>query len=267
MTERSTYARLSIPVRCHQMELPASYLSRLSKANGVPAPWLARMAAAQRSRAGRSDEVGTIIEELSGVPTARFMNFHEAASVGMGDLLRPPFDRQRLSRVACLACTSGEHVTTYDHIRFSFCLRHGTWLGSGATQRFAAAEPAFITAERRARRLAATGTITQGMFESAWELVRNNVYMLGNSHWGQRLEAVRETPGFIREVDDRLAFFPETVRVLDVISRPKFISGVSAGRRDCINRRNYLNRAFNWVPGERWVLVEGIDRLRSRAAA
>ena len=105
------------------------------------------------------------------------------------------------------------------------------------------------------------------MFESAWELVRNNVYMLGNASWGQRLEAVRETPGFTPEVDDRLAFFPETVRVLGVISLPEFITAVSAGRRDCTARRDYLNRAFDWVPGERWVLVEGIDGLRGRLAA
>ena len=111
---------------------------------------------------GRTAASGAIIEQLSGVPADRFTGFHDAASTGMADLLRPLFDKQRLSRITCLACTSGEPVTTATTFgsRSAFARNLARWRRD---QRFAAADPVLIKAERHARLLVASGSITQEM--------------------------------------------------------------------------------------------------------
>ena len=258
---RSAFTPLRIPVRRAHLETPHSYLRRLCAANIVDSTWLERQVRARRQNATDPHRLGMVIFELGGPTPEAFSEAHRAATFGMMPL-RPAFAIQRTTRAACLACTAGQSARTYAHIRFAFCRKHGRWLGEDIFEQRAGCMDALNwAAEQRLRRLVSSGHVDERLYRTAWTLVRDNAYLAGGKTWSDRLKRAHDQPGFTREVDDRLALFPETVRVLNIVTRPGFVEAVAGGRRDSTERRAYLHRAFNWIPEERWVLCEGIDQF------
>lgn len=257
--------RQTIPVRLRHLETPTSYLRRLCVANSINHDWMVRALRQRRLTDGRdARDLGDAIAELGGPAPERFEAAHAAALVGH-DNVRGPWDKQAATRTVCLSCTAGERVTTYPHIRFQFCRRHGTWLGNDASQqRHGVMDAETWKADVSLRRLVTHGHVGRDLHETAWELVRDNAYLVGETVWTDRLHRAHEQPGFTREVDDRIALFPETVRVLRVVAHPEFADKVRSGRRDATQRRAYLYRAFAWAGPERWVLCEGIDQFFNR---
>lgn len=259
-------ARQLIPVRLVHLETPTSYLGRLCEANVIDGQWMTRHLHQRRLSEGfDAGDLGVAIAELGGPDPARFETAHAWASTGH-DNLRGPWDKQSTSRSGCLSCTAGERVTTYPHIRFTFCRRHGRWLGTASRpeQRARVMDAAVWKAEARLRWLVSSGYVDRDLNETAWELVRDNAYLSTGKDWSDRLRAAWEAPGFLREVDDRIALFSETVRVLSVVAKPEFTKRVTSGRGDSTRRRAYLYREFEWAGPERWVLVEGVDRFFNR---
>lgn len=259
------FNRQTIPVRLRHLETPTSYLRRLCVANSIDHEWMVKSLRRRRLADGLNvRDRGDAIAELGGPAPERFEAAHAAARMGHANP-RGPWDKQAAARTVCLYCTAGERVTTYPHIRFQFCLRHGTWLGSDPSQqRHGVMDRDMWKSERAMRRLVTHGHVDRDLYATAWELIRDNAYLVGEGAWTDRLRRAHEEPRFAREVDDRIAMFPETIRVLRVAARPEFAEKVRSGRRDATQRRAYLYRAFAWAGPERWVLCEGIDQFFNR---
>lgn len=258
------FPRQWITIRPRHLETPKSYLRRLCVANSIDFEWLQKKVRKRRLDHGADlREIGVVIAELGGPAPAWFEAAHARARLGYPSL-RGPWDRQPIARLACLSCTAGESVITYPHVRFAFCLRHSRWLGR--EQRVGVLDAETYTAERSLRRLVSSGDVDRDLYETTWELVRDNAYLVGESAWPERLRRAREQAGFTREVDDRIAMFPRTVRALGVTSSREFDQMVRSRQHDDTIRRAYLYRAFEWAGPERWVLVEGIEQFFDREA-
>ena len=262
-----TLTRQTIPVRVRHLETPESYLRRLCVANSIDANWLVNSLRQRRLADGRDTrDLGVAIAELGGPAPEHFEAAHAAALVGHANV-RGPWDKQTVTRTACLSCTAGERVLTYPHVRFTFCRRHGQWLGDGTRQqRRGVLDAESWNAERHLRRMVARGLVNNDLIDLAWALVRDKHLLVDRATWDAKLERAMSRPGFIKEVDDRLAMFPETVRVLRAVARPEFADKIRSGRLDSTQRRAYLYRSFAWAGPERWVLCEGIDQYFNRDA-
>lgn len=260
--------RQVIPVRYRHFETPTSYLRRLCVANSIDTEWMARQVAQRRmghKDGGRAQ--GDIIAELGGPAPFHIERAWARASVGIIEP-RGPWARPSDPRTACLSCTAGERIDTYRHIRFAFCRRHGQWLGQ--TQRNQVMDETLWKAERRLRRLVTRGRINSTLYDAAWGLVRDNAYMTVGKNWSPRLLAAWNSSDFVRETDDRIALFGETVRVLDVASQREYVQRAACGRLGRDANRDALYNAFAWAGPDRWILVEGIVKLletESRHAA
>lgn len=254
--------RQLIPVRLVHLETPDSYLRRLCRANSIDYTWLHSVIRIRRLNSGRDvRDFGAAINELGGPSPDRFEAAHTYASVGHLNL-RGPWAKQSAQRIGCLSCTPGESTLTYPHIRFAFCRRHGQWLGNHQRQHILDAE--LWKAERMLRHLVASGLVDRDLYETAWELTRDNAYFLGEDTWPVRLRDASDQSDFRRGTDDRIALFPCTVRVIRIVTHPAFIQRITTGRRDDSTRRRYLSRAFEWAGPQRWILVEGIDQFINR---
>lgn len=258
--------RQLIPVRPCHLETPTSYLRRLCGANSIDGDWMFRHLRKRRLACGRDErDLGVAIAELGGPDPSMFEQAYNCAKVGHENL-RGPWGKQAATRTACLSCTAMQRVTTYPHIRFAFCRRHGRWLGTSQhpAQRPEVMDAAIWKAERRLRVLVRTGHVNRDLYETAWELVRDNAYLSTGKTWSPRLRAAWDSPGFVREVDDRIALFAETVRVLGVTAEHEFAEKIRTGHYDSTVRRTHLYRALEWAGPQRWVLVEGIDQFFNR---
>lgn len=114
--------------------------------------------------------------------------------------------------------------------------------------------------------MVARGLVNNDLIDLAWALVRDKHLLVNRATWDAKLERAMSRPGFIKEVDDRHALFPETVRVLRAVARPEFADKIRSGRWDSTQRRAHLYRSFAWAGPERWVLCEGIDQFFNRDA-
>lgn len=254
--------RQLIPVRAVHLETPDSYLRRLCRANSIDYLWMYSVINARRRHDGHGVYVlGEAINELGGPIPKRFESAHAYASVGHTNL-RGPWDKQAATRSACLACTLGERVSTYPHIRFAFCRRHRQWLGD--VQRQGVMDAKLWQAERRLRRLVTSGLVDRELYETAWDLVRDNTYLIGEGTRPERLQRALDRNSFSYGTDDRIALFPETVRVIQIVADPAIAHRISTGRRNDPAVRTCLSDALDWAGSERWLLVNGAYELLKR---
>lgn len=257
-----TFRRLNVPVRPIHFETPHSYLTRLCAANGVDQNFYVKAIRVRRQATGDSAALGHAIHELGGPSPHHWALSHQKASTGLANArgIRDPFGRQRSSRVACTHCAQGADVTTYDHIRAAVCLKHRRWVGRGTTattQRDLRGRADLVAVERAARRLTADAWIDLDLYGTCWEAIRDWNYMTGQ--WRPDLEAAAEAPTFLREVDDRLALYPETVRLLRMVSNPVFRGMCDPGKGGATRRRAWMHRELAWLPAERWIVAEAVE--------
>jgi hypothetical protein len=257
--------RQLIPVRAVHLETPDSYLRRLCRANSIDYPWMYSVINARRLNDGHGVHVlGEAINELGGPIPIRFESAHAHASAGHTNL-RGPWDKQAATRSACLSCTLGERVPTYPHIRFAFCRRHRQWLGD--VQRQGVMDAELWKAEQLLRRLVTSGLVDRELYETAWDLVRDNTFLIGERARPQRLQRVLDRGSFTYGTDDRIALFPETVRVIRIVADPAIARRISAGRRNDPAMRTCLADALEWAGAERWILVNGAYEFVTRRYA
>lgn len=254
--------RLNVPVKPGHFETPQSYLTRFCAANGVDVAYYRNAVRSRRQATGDSTVLGAVIEELGGPAADHWQRSHAAASVGFANAcgIRDPFGRQRAWRIACTHCSGGADVTTYDHIRSATCLKHRRWCGPGTTnetQRSLTDLKRVLIAERTARRLIPQGWIDLDLYNTCWEAVRDWTYMTGL--WSPALQSAADSHGFVREVDDRAALYPETVRLLSMVSNPEFRHLCEAASGGSTRRRAWMHRELRWLPIERWIVAEAIE--------
>ncbi|WP_438354636.1 zinc-ribbon domain-containing protein [Microbacterium sp. CJ88] len=111
------------------------------------------------------------------------------------------------------------------HDRENWCLRHPgqmVWMGPGTTretQLVAERGDAQAKAEWRFRRLVASGRISPRLHARVWEMVRDNAWLTRPAGWKPELVPLVTA----HETDGRAALFPETVRVLELLSNSALI--------------------------------------------
>jgi hypothetical protein len=254
--------RQLIPVRPVHLETPDSYLRRLCVENSIDYPWIQSVIKKRRLKDGGGMRVfGEAINELGGPVPTRFESAYAHASLGHSNV-RGPWDKQAATRSACLSCTVGERVSTYPHIRFLFCRRHRQWLGD--VQRQGVLDAELWKAEQLLRRLVTSGLVDRVLYETAWDLVRDNTYLIGERARPDRLRRALDRVSFTLGTDDRIALFPETVRVIRIVADPAIARRISTGRRNDPATRAVLSGALEWVGTERWLLVEGVRQFLER---
>jgi hypothetical protein len=257
--------RQLIPVRAVHLETPDSYLRRHCKANSIDYACMHGVINTRRLNDGRGGCIlGEAINELGGPIPIRFESAHAHASVGHTNL-RGPWDKQAATRSACLSCTVGVRVSTYPHIRFMFCRRHRQWLGD--VQRQGVLDAELWKAEQLLRRFVTSGLVDRELYETTWDLVRDNTYLIGERARPERLQRVLDRDGFTFGTEDRIALFPETIRVIRIVADPAVAHRISTGRRNDPAMRAFLSDALEWAGAERWLLVNGAyDLLKRRYA-
>jgi hypothetical protein len=214
----------------------------------------------QRRRTNGRDavELGVVIAELGGPEPQTFESAHAWALVGHRNT-RGPWEKQSASGTACLSCTAGTAVTTYPHIRFTFCRRHGQWLGK--IQRSAVLDADLWKAERALRCMVRSGYVTRELYEGTWDAVRDHAYMIGETAWPERLRRARDLPKFTVGTDDRVALFPQTVLALRAVTRPQLVIWAGQGARQRHEIRRVLTDNLDWAGDDRWLLVNNLQAL------
>ena len=254
--------RQLIPVRPVHLETPDSYLRRLCLANSIDYPWMHSVIRTRRIKDSRDvRDLGVAIHELGGPSPDRFEAAHAYACLGHINL-RGPWAKQAASQTGCLSCTPPDRTSTYPHIRFAFCRRHRQWLGG--VQRQGVLDAELWKAERMLRQLVSSGRVDRELYETTWELIRDNAYLIGERTWPKRLQRALNQANFTRGTDDRIALYPQTVRVIRTVSHPTFVQQIIDSRRNDPRRRKFLSESLDWVGTERWLLVEGIDQFVNR---
>jgi hypothetical protein len=102
---------------------------------------------------------------------------------------------------------------------------------------------------------------------TAWDLVRDNTYLIGEHARPERLQRVLDHVNFTFGTDDRIALFPETTRVIRTVADPAIAHRISTGRPNDPAVRIVLSDSFEWVGAERWLLVNGAYELLKRRYA
>lgn len=251
--------RQAVPVRPVHLETPGSYFKRLCTANSIDRPWMETIVRQrQRTRGRDAVELGAVIAELGGPEPESFESAHAWALIGHRNT-RGPWDKQSASGTACLTCTAGTAVSTYPHIRFTFCRRHGQWLGK--LQRPAALDADLWKAEHTLRRMVRSGYVVRELYEGAWDAVRDHAYMIGETAWPDRLRRARDQPKFTVGTDDRVALFPQTVLALRAVTRPQLVIWAGQGTRQRHEIRRSLTDSLDWAGDDRWLLVNNLQEL------
>lgn len=251
--------RQSVPVRPVHFETPNSYLKRLCEANSVDRSWMETVVKQRRIAGGHgARELGLVINELGGPDPAAFESVHERARVGY-PTTRGAWDKQRSTRTACLSCTAGIRASTYPHVRFAFCKRHGQWLGN--TQRQGVLDAELWKAERLLRRLVTAGRVDAELYEGTWDVVRDHAYMVGGASQPATLHRALNRPEFTIGVDDRIALFPRTVQCLDAVTRPATVEVASPQARNNRAVLTMLTDNLQSIGGDLCLLVNGLQRL------
>lgn len=269
-TQRVQLAR----VRPLHLESARSYLRRLAEANHTDYSYLQGLTDRRRTAARlhgieRPHEMAVFIEELGG-PGLRHWLRAWALSQPPGSLnverisLTMPFQRQRDARLICSFCASGSGATAYDHSNFSVCLKHGRWThpdGSSARQCQVTDEQVWRKVEMRYRDVIRSPRISRDVVEDVWALVRDNTVMLGVTDWNARVDSAMQRTGACLGVDDRMALYPETVRVLEVFADESLWTDIPVRWRESDEFRARLRQRMAWIPGDDWVLVEGLSEI------
>jgi hypothetical protein len=122
-------------------------------------------------------------------------------------------------------------------------------------------------AEQLLRKLVRSGLVDRELYETAWDLVRDNTYLIGERARPERLQRVLDRDGFTFGTDDRIALFPETIRVIRIVADPAIAHRISTGRPNDPAMRIVLSDALDWAGAERWLLVNGAYELLKRRYA
>ncbi|MBT8797896.1 MULTISPECIES: zinc-ribbon domain-containing protein [Microbacterium] len=123
-------------------------------------------------------------------------------------------------RFLCRLCSAGDLVEQIPHDRENWCLRHPgqmVWMGPGTTpdtQLVVAHSDHQAKAERRFRRLVASGGIDARLHARVWEMVRDNAWLTQPQGWTAQLSRCIDD----HEIRGRAALYPETIAVLQVLS-------------------------------------------------
>lgn len=251
--------RQAVPVRPVHFETPNSYLRRLCEANSIDRAWIETVIRQRRIARGHgARELGLVINELGGAQPTAFESAHERARIGYSTT-RGAWDKQRATRDACLSCTAGIRVSTYPHVRFAFCKRHGQWLGD--TQRQGVLDAELWKAERLFRRLVSVGRVDAELYAGTWDAVRDHVYMVGEAAQPARLREAFSRAEFTVGADDRIALFPRTVRCLHALTRPATVEAASRQGRNNRAVLTMLTDDLRPFGGDLYLLVNGLHRL------
>lgn len=271
------FRRQPLSVRPHHYETPHSYLDRLCVANIIDKRLITNTITKRRkvSTGERHHHLALVIRDLGGPEPSHFTRSYLLATQtrppdNVEKLLAKAFqERRTTTRWACSYCTAGEAVATFDHHQFNVCLKHCRWLAPGfgvADQRRVPNPAAWVRAERRHRRSVGTRFVTDHLLDTIWQIVRDQAAVLGPPDWADRLDAAQTAPVFLEGVDDRLALYPETTRIIGLLSTPRLWAAVDSLSRSPERLRAYLRRELAWVPGQQWTLVEALteELIRSR---
>lgn len=264
-------------VRPLHLESARSYLRRMARANYIDPAYLLtlvtqRQTATRNIGAERPHEMGVLIEELGG-PGYRHWMRAWLLSQAPGRLkeskatLGAPFARQRNERGICHRCAAGTGATSYAHWRFSTCERHGRWTvpdGESVHQAQVPDEAQWRRVEARYCRAVRSPRVDADVIEDVWRLVYDNATMLGVSEWTKRIERAMTADGARVGVEGRMAVYPETVRVLEVLGDEPLWGHLPTRWRESDEFRARLRLHLDWVPGDNWVLVEGLTEVMKR---
>jgi hypothetical protein len=258
----------------HHLETPRSYLTRLCEVNVVDVELVHSIIRRRRVITGRADEVGRAIAELGGPPVRSFARSYLTATRARPQdvtaLLRATFRNQHNYRTVCERCTSGAHAATYDHYGFAACLRHRRWTFPGPAGASAQAQlpgVQWVAAERRFRRIASSAFLTRELLDTAWTGVRDQAIHAGPGTWRERLDAARQVPGHVDGAHDRMALFPETVRILDLLAQARTWYYIDTYSRTPERLRAHFRTELSWIDdGPLWVLIGALvdQTLRTR---
>lgn len=265
-----------VSVRPHHFETPHSYLDRLCAVNVIDRRLMNSLIRKRRSETGRPHHLALVIHELGGPHATHFARSYLRATRTRpddADTLLAETYRTRITgiRHACTRCTAGHSVTTFDHHQFTICLKHGRWLAPehGHEHQRQVPDPSeWVRAERRYRRAVTTGMLTRHLVDATWRIVRDQATVLGPPSWTRVLRGAEASPWFVDGVDDRLALYPQTTRVLNLLSKPRTWEAIDVLFRSPEHLRAHLRRELDWVTGEQWVLIEAltVEVIRSRSA-
>lgn len=207
----------AIRPKWHRLESPSSYARRQCQATGIPFEDVERGLTSEKQRyiyRVWKDEAAAavIVEAAAGRPAGHYLRLRQIA--------QPDPSATYPQRFLCRLCSAGGYVEQIGHDREYWCLRHPgqmVWAGPGTTpetQLVVGYDRRQARAERRFRRLVASGRVDPRLNARVWEIVRDNAWLTGPAGW---------KPGLVpfvtdHETDGRAALFPETVRVLEVLS-------------------------------------------------
>lgn len=269
----TTFHRQALYIRPHHYETPHSYLDRLCDANAIHTPLVTAVVKKRRAETGHKHLLAHAIRDLAGVEPMHWVKaYTRAVNPIMDDanrMLGEVFRKPRDTRWVCTRCTGGQTAGTWEHHQFTICLRHGRWLAPGhgpEHQRQVPGEAVWLRAERAYRQVARSPFLTRPLVDEVWRIVRDQATVLGPPDLAARLAAAEKAQGFKEGVDDRLALYPETVRILAWLARAEVWDRLVGPHRNQERLRAGLRRGFDWMPGDKSVLEEALAEalIRSR---
>lgn len=214
MTDARAWA---IRPKWHRLETPRSYAQRQCRATGVPFEDVERGLTSDKQlyiyRVWKNEAAAAaIVEAAAGRPEGHYLRL-------LGIAQPEPFSTYP-QRFLCRLCSAGDRVEQIPHDRENWCLRHPgqmVWMGPGTapeSQLVVKHESRQAKAERRFRRLATEGRINTRLHARVWEMVRDNAWLTQPMGWKPELAPFLDD----HEGQGRAALFPETVRVLELLS-------------------------------------------------
>ncbi|MEV8274315.1 zinc-ribbon domain-containing protein [Microbacterium sp. NPDC077184] len=214
MTDTRAWA---IRPKWHRLESPRSYARRQSRAAGIPFEDVERGLTSEKQlyiyRVWKDEAAAAaIVEAAAGRPEGHYRRLR--------DIAQPDPSLTYPERFLCRLCSAGDFVEQIPHDRENWCLRHPgqmVWAGPGTTpgtQLVAERSDHQAKAERRFRRLVASGRVDPRLHARVWEMVRDNAWLTRPEGWKPELAPLVED----HEGHGRAALYPEMVRVLELLS-------------------------------------------------
>lgn len=220
MTDTRAWA---IRPKWHRLESPRSYARRQCQATGIPFEDVERGLTSERQlyiyRVWKDEAAAAaIVEAAAGRPEGHYLRLRAIA--------QPDPSSTYPQRFLCRLCSAGDRVEQIPHDRENWCLRHPgqmVWMGPGTTtetQLVAQRVDHQAKAERRFQHLVTSGRIDARLHARVWEMVRDNAWLTQPMGWKPELAPFLND----HEVQGRAALFPETVRVLELLSNAQTVN-------------------------------------------
>lgn len=208
----------------HRLESPRSYAQRQCRAAGIPFRDVER---------GLTSPAQPYIYRVWKDEAAAAVTVEAAAGRAPGHYLRlrrtaqPDQAAKYLPRFLCRLCAAGDRVEQIPHDRENWCLRHAgqmVWTGPGSTpetQLVVAYDRIHAKAERRFRRMVASGRVSARLHARVWEMVRDSARLASRGH--DQDGAANEDDA--SEVRERAEQYPRTVTLMTALSDIATIDG------------------------------------------